>query len=89
MTLIDDAGGHFAESSLLRRADYQDRGLAFSAESTSSLAPSVWTARSLTTIGTPVPVGDGSHERVKVRVNPPLNGQARMFFRLRANLGTN
>lgn len=83
MTLVDDGGGSFAEFSFLRRADYQNRGLVFSAESTTSLEAAEWSARALTQVGTPLPVGDGTCERVTYRLDLRLNESARMFFRLR------
>jgi predicted alpha-1,6-mannanase (GH76 family) len=86
MALAEDGEGRFAEFTLLRRSDYQARGLAISAETCTTLAPDQWFPRTVTLSGLPEPVGDGTLERVKIRVDLPLSGQPRMFFRLRADL---
>lgn len=87
MALVQDGGGRFAEFSLLRRADYQNRGLVFSAETSTTLAAGQWTSRTVSLSGAAQPVGDGTLERVNLRVDLPLDGQPQMFFRLRADLG--
>jgi len=89
MALVEDAGGRFVEFTFLRRADHQSRGLTFSGESSTTLNPEGWSPRTVTLSGAPVAVGDGTHERVKVRVDLPLAGQTQMFFRLRADLTKN
>ncbi|MES2476705.1 MAG: glycoside hydrolase family 76 protein [Verrucomicrobiota bacterium] len=86
MALVDDGGTRFAEFTFIRRTDHQARGLVFSAESTTTLGPTPWTAHAVTLAGSPVPVGDGTHERVTLRINLPLDAEPRMFFRMRVNL---
>ena len=86
LALVEVSGVRYAEFTILRRADYQSRGLVFSAESATALSPAQWTSRALIPVGPAVPVGDGTHERAKVRVDLPLAGKTRMFFRLRADL---
>lgn len=86
MALVEDGGGSLAKFTFLRRADYLNRGLVLSAESSTTLAPPQWTGRTVTLSGSPEPVGDGTVERVKVRVDRALGGQPRIFFRLRADL---
>lgn len=86
LALVEVSGVRYAEFTILRRADYQSRGLAISAESASALSPAQWTSRALIPVGSAVPVGDGTYERAKVRVDLPLAGKPRMFFRLRADL---
>jgi len=86
MELVSDSGNRFAEFTFLRRADYATRGVVISAESSTTLSAAPWTARTVTPIGSPVPVGDGTLERVKVRVNLPLDAESKMFLRLKADM---
>ncbi len=82
---VENAGQRFAEFTFLRRADHAQRGLVVSAESNTTLT-GLWTSRTVSLTGTPQPVGDGSHERVTLRVNLPLHSEPTMFLRLRADL---
>ncbi len=86
MVFRDEGGVQFAEFIFLCRADWQDRGIVFSSESSSSLGPAEWTPRPLLFADDPVPVGDGTYEWIKARVDLPLNAEPRMFFRIRADL---
>jgi hypothetical protein len=85
MALVSDSSDRFAEFTFLRRADHATRGLAISAESSATLTGTPWTAHTITQVGSPVPIGDGSLERVKVRVNLPLGAEPKMFLRLNAD----
>jgi len=86
MALVSDSGNRFAEFTFLRRADHATRGLEIAAESSTTLGSASWTARTVTPVGSPASVGDGSLERVKVRVNLPLAAEPAMFLRLKADV---
>ncbi|RYD62485.1 MAG: DUF1080 domain-containing protein, partial [Verrucomicrobiaceae bacterium] len=86
MALVNDSGNRFAEFTFLRRVDAATRGLAISAQSSATLSAAPWTTITVTPIGSPVPVGDGTLERVKVRVNLPLGAEPKMFLRLKADI---
>lgn len=86
LSLVEDAGGNFGELTFIRVVDHEQRGLTFSAESSTTLDPGDWTPRTWTLSGAPEPIGDGSLERVKVRVNVPLAEEPHAFIRLRVDV---
>ncbi|MBN2163140.1 MAG: DUF1080 domain-containing protein [Pontiellaceae bacterium] len=86
MTFREEEGLQFVEFNFLRRSDWQERGIVFSAESTDALDQALWTTRTVVFADDPVPEGDGTYEWVKARVALLLNEEPRMFFRLKAEL---
>jgi len=86
MTMIHDADERYLEFTFVRRADALDRGLDFRIETSATLGPDSWSFRSSSLVGPPEPVGDGSLEKVTLRVDEPISGNSQLFARLRAEL---
>ncbi|MES2440001.1 MAG: family 16 glycoside hydrolase [Verrucomicrobiota bacterium] len=86
MTVTDAAGERYLEFTFIRRADALDRGLDFQIQTSATLEADSWTFRSSSLAGPPVAIGDGSLERVTLRVDESVAGSLQLFARLRAEL---
>ena len=86
MTVIDETDDRYIEFSFVRRADSLDRGLEFVVEISPTMAANSWTTRSWSLAGPPQAIGDGSLEKVTLRVDESVAGSPQLFARLRAEL---
>ncbi|RYD20011.1 MAG: DUF1080 domain-containing protein [Verrucomicrobiaceae bacterium] len=86
MTLVETGGHRYADFSVLRRTDFAARGITISAEISSPLDSTPWIASAASLSGTPLAVGDGTHERVTVRVDLGPDTEPRAFVRLKAEI---
>ena len=86
MTVTDESGGRYLEFTFVRRTDAIDRGLDFEVETSATMAGNSWNFRPSSLAGPPVAIGDGSLERVTLRVDESVAGSVQMFARLRAEL---
>lgn len=87
LTLIEEEDARYIEFTFLRRRDAVARGLRFTMETTDSLAPGSWQNQAYEEVGAPVPVGDGSIERCKVRATNPLPlSTQRLFGRMKVEV---
>ena len=86
MTVKDEADERYLEFTFVRRADALDRGLDFIVEISPTMAASSWTPRTWSLAGPPEAVGDGSLEKVTLRVDESVAGSSHLFARLRAEL---
>lgn len=84
LALVDSGGHRYADFSFIRRTDLAARGITISAETSASLDSTPWASGTASLSGSPQPVGDGSHERVTVRVDLGTDTEPRMFVRLKA-----
>ena len=86
MTVKDEAYERYLEFTFVRRADALDRGLDFIVEISPTMAANSWTPRAWSLAGPPEAVGDGSLEKVTLRVDESVAGSSHLFARLRAEL---
>lgn len=86
MSMIQEGGNRYIEFSFIRRTDYASLGLRFTVETSSTLGPNSWTRRTFTQTGPPVALGDGSLEKVSIRLDEPVSNLPNTFARLRAEL---
>lgn len=86
MTLYDEGDERYLEFTFVRRVDSLDRGLDFMIETSPTMVAGSWTIRPWTLAGPPEPVGDGSLEKVTLRVDDSVRGTSQLFARLRAEL---
>jgi hypothetical protein len=86
MSITTHNGSRYIEFTFIRRSDATARGLFFTVETSPSLGTLSWTRRPATPTGPPVALGDGELEQVTLRVDEPINGDPRLFARMRAEL---
>jgi hypothetical protein len=86
MKVIDEANDRYLEFTFVRRADSLDRGLDFVIEISPTMAADSWTSRSWSLAGPPQAIGDGTLEKVTLRVDESVAGSTQLFARLRAEL---
>jgi hypothetical protein len=84
MALKEEDGGSFIEFTFVRVIDALERGLDFVIETSPTMMAGSWTAQPATLAGPPETVGDGTLERVVLRMNESVAGSSQMFARLRA-----
>jgi hypothetical protein len=86
MTVIDEADDRYLEFTFVRRADALDRGIDFVVEISPTMASNSWTPRAASLAGPPQALGDGSLEKVTLRMDESVAGSMQLFARLRAEL---
>ena len=86
MHLVEDGLESFIEFSFVRRIDSASRGLRYSLQTSATLEPGSWTTHPATQQGAATSIGDGTRERVILRMNEPVTGKERIFARLQAEL---
>ncbi len=86
MTMAAEAGGSYLEFTFVRRMDSLDRGLDFRIETSPTMGPNSWTSQPWSLAGPPEAIGDGSLEKVTLRVDESVAGSLQIFARLRAEL---
>ncbi|WP_193210783.1 family 16 glycoside hydrolase [Luteolibacter marinus] len=86
MSLKEEPGGRYLVFTFVRLADSLARGLDFVIETSPSLIAGSWTPRSWSLAGPPEPQGDGSLEKVTLRMDESVAGSLQLFARVRAEL---
>lgn len=86
MAVKTEGNDRYLEFTFLRRADALERGLDFVIETSPSMTANSWTSRAWSLTGPPEPQGDGSLEKVTLRVDESVAGASQQFARLRAEL---